>query len=81
MPTRSYYLKQGELLRSIAASTADPGQRQHMQRRASEYMDLAIGLPDDGGVPPIPPRIASQPVAQQQHQIQPDKGDDESQRK
>ena len=74
MPTRSYYNKQAELLRNIAATTADPGQRQHLLRRAGEYMDLAMSLPEDY-VPPISQSAPQQAIGQQQQQIQPDKGD------
>ena len=77
MPTRSYYQKQAELLRNIAATTADPGQRQHLLRRASEYMDLAMGFPDDY-VPPISQSAPQNAIGQQQQQIQPDKGEPET---
>ena len=72
MPTRSYYLRQAELLRSMAAVTADPGQRQHQLRRAKEYMDLAMSFPDDEKVSPVRSAVteAQQPTGQQQQQIQ-----------
>ena len=80
MPTRSYYQRQAELLRSMAAVTPDPGLRQHHLRRAKEYMDLAMSLPDDGYVPPVAPPVtqAQQPTGQQQQQIQPKKSEPEN---
>ena len=77
MPTRSYYKKQAELLRNLAANTADPGQRQHLLRRANEYTDLSLSFPEDY-VPPVSQSSPQQAIVQQQQQIQPDKGEPEN---
>ena len=72
MPSRSYYLRQAELLRSMAATTGDEDLRQQYLRRANEYVVLAMSLPEDGYIPSAPTPNPEQPAAQQQQQIQPD---------
>jgi hypothetical protein len=79
MPSRSYYQRQAEILRAIAAAAPDQVERDRQLRRANEYVVLAMSLPDDGYVPPIASPVTDrpQPTGQQQQQIQPDKGEPE----
>ena len=79
MSRSSYYQRQAELLRAIAAATPDPGLRQHQLRRADEYVVLARTIPDDGYKLRSERTVSDvvQPTGKQQQQIQPDKGDPE----
>jgi hypothetical protein len=74
MPSRSYYLRQAELLRSMVATAGDEDLRQQYLRRANEYVILAMSLPEDGYISPAAPSPKEeQPAAaQQQQQVQPD---------
>ena len=71
MATRNYYLRQADLLRLMAAATADQELRQQHLGRANEYIVLAMSLPEDGYTAPASSitNLEHRPVAQQQHQI------------
>lgn len=76
MPSRSYYLRQSELLRALAAC-AGPERREQELQRANAYFVLAMSLPDDGYTPFAAPvtKAAQQPTADRQQQFPPDKED------